>query len=185
MFNNPLITASLNKWPWFAITIVVLILDQTTKSAAVEHLIERQIQGFLPYFNFTLLYNEGAAFSLFSDAGGWQRWFLGIIAAVVSVILVIWICRLERSQKLELSGLAFILGGALGNLWDRIYLGKVVDFVDWFYPSSNGCLPFFYQRTDLQSCHWPVFNIADSAILLGVFLLIIDMFLHKKEKGTS
>ena len=83
-----------------------------------------------------------------------------------------------------MAGLALILGGAIGNLWDRIILGHVVDFVDWFYPSSGSCLPFFYNRPELQTCHWPAFNIADSVILIGVGLLIIDMFTQKPaEKG--
>jgi len=151
----------------------------------VANLILAKPSAFLPYFNFTLLYNEGAAFSFLNDAGGWQRWFFAVIAGAVSIALVVWILKLSTTKKWELTGLAFILGGALGNLYDRIVLGKVVDFVDWFYPASESCLPLFYQRLDVldtMSCHWPAFNIADAAILAGAACLIIDAFFIKSEE---
>ncbi len=170
---------------WLLVAFGIFCLDQVSKQWAVAALDYSQPQTFLPFFNFTLLHNYGAAFSFLSDAGGWQRWFFGIVALVVSIFLVIWILRLERHKKLELAGLTLILGGAIGNLYDRISLGYVVDFVDWFYPSANSCLPFFYARLDMQTCHWPAFNIADSAILAGVFLLVIDMFFGKKEEESS
>lgn len=167
---------------WFAIAIVVFVLDQLTKNWAAGALEYSEPQAFLPFFNFTLLHNYGAAFSFLSDAGGWQRWFFGVIAFAVSAFLVVWIIKLDRSKKIELAGLAFVLGGALGNLYDRIVLGYVIDFVDWFYPSAGSCLPFFYGRAELQTCHWPAFNIADAAILFGVFLLIIDMLFFNRSK---
>ena len=162
---------------WLLLALLVLIFDQISKYFAVELLVrEGQIHPFLPYFHFTLLYNYGAAFSFLSDAGGWQRWFLSGLTLLVSGLLVVWILRLDGGKKLELTGLSLILGGALGNLWDRLSLGYVVDFVDWFYPAFGlaNCLPLFYFRADLQSCHWPAFNLADAAILLGVTLLIVD-----------
>lgn len=169
-----------SKIRWLLLALLVVVLDQSTKYLAVELLAsENQPHPFLSWFNFTLLYNEGAAFSFLSDAGGWQRWFFGVTALVVSALLVFWILRLDCQKKIELAGLSLILGGALGNLWDRIELGHVVDFVDWFYPSSGSCLPFFYFRPDLQSCHWPVFNVADSAILLGVTALVAELFFFK------
>jgi signal peptidase II len=175
-------TKSLNeKKLYFFLALFVLFLDQLTKQWAVNVLDEGRIQAFLPYFNFTLLYNPGAAFSFLSDAGGWQRWFFTVIALVVCVFLIFWILKLAISNKLELTALSFILGGALGNLIDRILWGKVVDFVDWFYSSAGECLPLFYPRFELQTCHWPAFNIADAALLFGVFLMIIDMFKTKKE----
>lgn len=163
----------------FVIALLVILLDQWTKQIAVDVL---QVPGtqhaFLPYFNFLLSYNEGAAMSLLSDAGGWQRWLFSVIAAVVSVALVIWILILPKRQWLEISALTLILGGAIGNLIDRLVLGKVVDFVDWYYISDQ-CLPFFAQVGG--QCHWPTFNVADVAIMLGAFLLIIDMLFSKKE----
>ncbi|MGH1485096.1 MAG: signal peptidase II [Cellvibrionaceae bacterium] len=170
---------------WLLLALVVLVLDQYTKQLAVDTLVYSKPQPFLPFFNFTLLHNYGAAFSFLSDAGGWQRWFFGVIAFVVSVFLVVWILRLNYKKRLELAGLTLILGGALGNLWDRIVLGYVVDFIDWFYPAANGCLAFFYARPEAQTCHWPAFNIADSAILLGVGLLIIDIFFSQKNEGED
>lgn len=172
---------------WFAIPLVIFFLDQMTKNIAVANLNLALPHSFLPYFNFTLLYNEGAAFSFLDDAGGWQRWFFTIIAGVVSIALVVWMLKLPVSKKWELTGLAFVLGGALGNLWDRILLGKVVDFIDWFYPAANSCLPLFYQRFDVldsMTCHWPAFNIADAAILLGAACLLIDAFLVKDKQAS-
>jgi signal peptidase II len=177
------LSALFEKKIWFLLAAFVLLVDQVTKQWAVAVLEEGKIQAFLPFFNFTLLYNPGAAFSFLSDAGGWQRWFFTIVALLVCVFLVIWILRLSLANKLELTALAFILGGALGNLIDRILLGKVVDFVDWFYHSSSSCLPLFYSREQLYTCHWPAFNVADAALLLGVFLLVVDMFVAKKEES--
>jgi len=172
---------------WFLIPLVVFLLDQITKNMAVANLTHTVPSSFLPYFNFTLLYNEGAAFSFLDDAGGWQRWFFTIIATVVSIVIAVWMTKLPNSKKWELTGLALILGGAIGNLYDRVLLGKVVDFVDWFYPAAESCLPFFYRRTDVLdtlSCHWPAFNIADAAILAGAACLIIDAFFIKESDQT-
>lgn len=181
-----MILASIRHKIWFfCLAVSLLLLDQLTKNLAVDILkVQYQVKEFLPYFNFTLLYNKGAAFSFLSDAGGWQRWFFGITAFVVSIILVIWILRLDRNKTLELLGLSCILGGAIGNLWDRIILSYVVDFIDWYYPAES-CLPFFYYRADLGSCHWPAFNIADASIFVGVVLLLIDMFNVKKRGSES
>lgn len=181
LLNSDVVKSLKQKNRWLLLAIGVLVLDQVTKQLAANVLEYANPQAFLPFFNFTLLHNEGAAFSFLSDAGGWQRWFFGIVALVVSVFLLIWILRLEHTKKIELAGLSLILGGAVGNLWDRVTLGYVIDFVDWFYPSTNTCFIFFYSRVDMQTCHWPAFNIADSAILLGASLLIIDMFVNKKE----
>ena len=173
---------------WLSIATVVFVIDQITKNIAVANLVYTVPSEFLPYFNFTLLYNEGAAFSFLDDAGGWQRWFFAIIAGAVSIAILVWILRLPLTKKWELSGLALILGGAIGNLYDRIVLGKVVDFVDWFYPASESCLPLFYSRFDVLdtlSCHWPAFNIADAAILAGAACLIIDAFFINDESSKE
>lgn len=166
---------------WFLLSAVILVLDQLTKQWASAELTLRESINFLPYFNFTLLHNYGAAFSFLADQGGWQRLFFGVVAAAISLLLVFWILRLESRKRLELAGLSLVLGGAIGNLWDRIVLGYVVDFVDWFYMTADSeCLPFFYSMPVMQSCHWPAFNIADAAILLGVACLLIDALFSKE-----
>ncbi len=146
------------KWLW--LTVLVLFSDQLTKYLASERLVLHQAVEILPMLNFTLVHNYGAAFSFLSDSSGWQRWFLTIIALVVSVVIAVWMRRLTSGEMMTAAGLALILGGALGNVWDRIQLGYVVDFVDVYY----------------QTWHWPAFNIADSAITIGAVLLIIDTF---------
>ncbi|WP_455208168.1 signal peptidase II [Kaarinaea lacus] len=159
MVNN----VGMLKWLW--ISLVVVALDQLTKSAAVASLVLFQPVEIFPGFNFTLMHNEGAAFSFLSDASGWQRWFFAIIAIGVSVGIVVWLKRLPADHRLTAVSLALILGGAVGNVWDRILLGYVIDFIDVYYASY----------------HWPAFNIADSAISVGACLLIIDSLRHSKQ----
>ena len=156
-------------WLWYAVALAVIFIDQLSKVYASAHLIYGEPIEFTSFFNFTLLHNHGAAFSFLSEAGGWQRWFFAIIAIVVSSILVIWIARSSGKNKRECFALAFILGGALGNLYDRIALGHVVDFIVVHY----------------QDHYWPAFNIADSAITLGAFILIAEMFLTKEKKSNA
>jgi signal peptidase II len=144
------------KWIWLA--VVVVILDQLTKYIASTSLEMLQPVAVMPMFNWTLMHNTGAAFSFLADAGGWQRWFFAIIALVVSIVIVLWIKRLEQHEKWQAIALALILGGAIGNVIDRIWLGYVVDFIQVYY----------------QQWYWPAFNIADSAIFVGVAMIIID-----------
>jgi signal peptidase II len=120
-----------------------------------------------PGFNFTLIYNEGAAFSFLSNAGGWQRWAFTALSIVISIVLIVWLKTLDRNKRVLAAGLAFILGGAIGNVIDRILYGHVIDFIDVYYKSH----------------HWPAFNLADSAITLGACLLIFDMLLEHKTNG--
>lgn len=169
---------------WYLLSLLVVLLDQGSKYWATMALKEEgQSRDFMAYFNFTLLHNEGAAFSFLSDAGGWQRFFFIAASTLISGILVVWLYRLEKYMYWSASGLALILGGALGNLWDRITLGYVVDFVDWFYPTDNSCLPLFYQSVNsgFNSCHWPAFNIADASILMGAVCIIVSMLLEDKD----
>jgi signal peptidase II len=151
------------KWLW--ISLLVVALDQVTKSIAVDNLILFQPVPVFPGFNLTLMHNKGAAFSFLSDQSGWQRWFFTVIAIVVSVAIVIWMKRLPADHRLTAVSLALILGGAVGNVWDRILLGYVIDFIDVYYADY----------------HWPAFNIADSAISVGACLLIIDSLRHGKH----
>lgn len=186
MKNKLSISQPKKKLVWFGLALMVVIADQLTKSMATAALTYAEPVAFLPYFNFTLLHNYGAAFSFLSDAGGWQRIFLGVVAFAVSVFLVFWILCIKSDKKIEILGLSLVLGGAIGNLWDRIYLGYVVDFIDWFYiTASNDCLSFFYFIFSSQSCHWPAFNIADAAIMLGAACLIIDMLFFEPRKNES
>jgi signal peptidase II len=149
---------------YYLISLVVVVLDQWTKKLAVSELADGFVK-VTDFFSLVLAYNKGAAFSFLSDAGGWQRWFFTIIAAAVSTVLVVWIYRLKQHEKLLAVALALVLGGAIGNLYDRVMLGHVVDFILVHY----------------QDNYFPAFNIADSAISVGAVLLILDAFLQGKE----
>jgi len=156
-------------WLWLAVTALVIILDWHTKQLATELLELYRPQAVFPWLNMTLAHNYGAAFSFLSDAGGWQRWFFIVLASGVSLVLLVWLLRLPRSEWLTGLGLALILGGAIGNLVDRIQLGYVVDFVDVYY----------------KDWHYPAFNVADSAITCGVVLLLVDVLLISRREKAS
>lgn len=166
------------KWLW--LTALVVILDQVSKQTALHFLVPHSPNSFLPWFNFTLTFNKGAAFSFLSNAGGWQRWFFTALAVGVSIFIFLWLRKLSTKEKLLACSLSLILGGAIGNVIDRSIYGHVIDFIDWFYPSSEGCLPFFF-HINQATCHWPTFNIADSAILLGATLMIIQAIFSKED----
>ncbi len=148
------------RWLWVSATVVVL--DLWTKWLAEANLERFRPVEVLPFFNLRLTYNPGAAFSLLADAGGWQRWFFALVAVVASVVILVWLVRL-RGERMVACGLTLVLGGALGNLWDRIFRGEVVDFLDFHW----------------AGWHFPAFNVADMAITVGAALLILDLFLHK------
>lgn len=151
------------RWLW--LTVVVLAIDLFTKTWADTQLEYGVPNPITAWFDLTLLYNKGAAFSFLAQASGWQRWFFIGIACVISTILVVWLKRTNRRQWWLGLGLALILGGALGNLHDRILLGHVVDFISVHY----------------MDYYFPAFNLADSAITLGAAIMIIDMlFLEQK-----
>ena len=152
---------------WLWLSFVVLAIDLWTKSLAENALQLYQRIEVFPFFNFTLAYNSGAAFSFLADAGGWQRWFFTLIAVIASVVIVGWLLKL-RGERMVAIALALILGGALGNLWDRVTLGHVVDFLDFHWAGY----------------HFPAFNIADSAITVGAVLLIIDMFIGRDKSAS-
>lgn len=152
-------------WRFLWLTLLVLVLDQFTKWIASSSLNLYETVPIMPFFNFTLAHNEGAAFSFLADAGGWQRWFFAVIALSVSSMIVFWLRGNSHQQRWLNLALCLILGGALGNLWDRLYLGYVVDFLDFYWNST----------------HFPAFNIADSAISLGAFMLFVDMFMQEKN----
>jgi signal peptidase II len=144
---------------WLPLALVVITLDQLTKRWAVGSLFEYQRIEILPVFDITLRYNTGAAFSFLAGQSGWQRWFFVGLAIMVAIGIIIWLRQLPaRTQALLSSGLAMILGGALGNVIDRLYLGKVVDFILVYWNTSE----------------FPAFNVADSAITIGAALILID-----------
>ncbi len=145
------------------LALVVLVLDFTTKRWVESSLFHGEQIPLTSFFNLVLTYNAGAAFSFLSDAAGWQRWFFSAIAGGASV-LIVYLLRKHAAEKLFCVALSLILGGALGNLWDRITLGHVVDFLDFH---AGGY-------------HWPAFNVADSAIFIGAMLLIVDGFRRKE-----
>ncbi|NOQ93233.1 MAG: lipoprotein signal peptidase [Methylophaga sp.] len=138
---------------------LVIVLDQISKWVMVSWLSLYETVAVIPYFNLTMAHNTGAAFSFLAGAGGWQRWFFVCLTAVISIGLFIWLRKLAKT-KLEAVSISLILGGAIGNVIDRLYFGYVIDFLDVYYGTY----------------HWPAFNIADSAICIGAALLIIDSF---------
>ncbi|HHB91832.1 MAG TPA: lipoprotein signal peptidase [Thioploca sp.] len=152
------------RWLW--ISLLVIILDQVSKFWMDSNLSFNQPVNLLPFFDLRLLYNEGAAWSFLANVGGWQRWFLSGLSLVISGILLVWLIRLERRQIWLAIALSLVLGGALGNLIDRVIYGHVIDFIDIYY----------------QQWHWPAFNIADSAISVGAVMLVIDAILEGKSK---
>jgi len=161
--NDATSTIGIKHWSW--ITVLIIILDQASKLLADHFLQYHQPVAVMPLFNFTLLYNKGAAFSFLADAGGWQRWFFLILTSVVSIFIYSWLRKLKPHQVLQYTALALILGGAIGNLIDRAIYGYVIDFLDVYYANY----------------HWPAFNIADSAIFIGATLLIIDTLKNPHE----
>jgi signal peptidase II len=152
------------RWLWLSAAVVAL--DQLTKWLADHLLTLYAAKPVLPFFNLTLLYNQGAAFSFLAGASGWQRWFFIGIALVISVVLIVWLRRLPRHEVWEAGALALILGGAVGNVIDRIWHGHVIDFID----------------LHVAGYHWPAFNIADSAITVGAVTLVIhSLFFHQRQ----
>ena len=157
----------LKKWGW--LSLLVIVLDQLTKYLAETLLVMHQPVAVLPSFNLMLTYNTGAAFSFLADAGGWQRWFFLILGVVISAGLLVWLYRLRPSEKWLALALALILGGALGNMIDRVWLGQVIDFIQLYY----------------ERWYWPAFNIADSAISVGAVLLVLDSLRTKQPDSLQ
>ncbi len=150
---------------WYGLAVFVVVLDHYTKGLASNELSYGRPVEVFSWFNLTLQHNTGAAFSFLNDAGGWQRYFFTIVSSIISVGLVVWLLLISRNQRLLALSLGLILGGALGNLWDRIELGYVVDFISVHYAGR----------------YFPAFNIADSAISVGAALMLLDSFLAGKD----
>ncbi len=169
----------MQRWLW--LSLAVILLDQVTKQFAEAQLIAYQAVRVMPFFDLTLMYNKGAAFSFLSDQDGWQRWFFVLLALGVSAVLINWLQRLRAEEKWVAISLALIIGGAMGNVIDRILFGKVIDFIDLHYLATD-CLPGFAHLG--SECHWPAFNLADSAIFVGVAIMLCDAFVlaPRREK---
>ncbi|MES1965506.1 signal peptidase II [Psychrobacter sp. AH5] len=157
-------------YAWYLLSIAIIIIDQWSKWLAETKLTFLEpIPVIEPFLNWTLAYNYGAAFSFLADAGGWQKWFFSGLALVIALFLIVYLIKAPRNAKLLSLGLAMVLGGAIGNLIDRVRLGKVVDFIHVHYADV---------------WHYPIFNIADIAICIGVAIIVIDMlFLEGKRKA--
>lgn len=169
--SDTTLRSQLGKLPWLGLTLLVLVLDLASK-AYFENLFSegQQVEVIPGYFNWVLAYNTGAAFSFLADGGGWQRWFFAAIALVVSVVLVVWLKRLKAHETWLAVALALVLGGALGNLHDRVLLGHVVDFILVHWQNRH---------------YFPAFNLADSAISIGAVMLALDMFRSGKADKKS
>lgn len=151
------------------ISAIVLVIDQWTKYAVTGSMKLYDSIEVLPFFNITYVHNYGAAFSFLHTAGGWQRWFFTAIAVAVSTVILWWLKQSPKQQRLLPVAFTFILGGALGNVYDRVVHGYVIDFLDFH----------------INNMSWPAFNIADSAIFIGAALLIIDMFVNRENKESA
>jgi signal peptidase II len=143
--------------------LLVFALDLGTKALALQQLTYAESRVIFPFMNFTLAFNSGAAFSLLGDAGGWQRWFFIGLSIIIIAVLLGWLWRVAASKLLEPLGIALVVGGALGNLYDRVVRGYVIDFLDFH----------------LQGWHWPIFNLADSAISIGAVAIAVAILIQK------
>jgi signal peptidase II len=153
-------------WRWMLVSGCVIVADQLSKLYIVRHFGEFEFQNVLPVLDITLMHNVGAAFSFLASASGWQRWFFIALALGVSAGIALWLCRLPRyAHRLMALGLALVLGGALGNVIDRIRLGSVVDFIHFHWGQA----------------YFPAFNLADSAITVGAGCLLLDALFESRR----
>ncbi|MAG75681.1 MAG: signal peptidase II [Colwelliaceae bacterium] len=155
------------KWLW--LTLLFLVVDQVTKHWVTGTFDLYESVAIMPYFNLTYVHNEGAAFSFLADQGGWQRWLFAAIATAACVLFTYWMAKTPASNKVLGVGFALMLSGAMGNLIDRVLLGYVIDFLDFYIGNS----------------HWPAFNIADSVIFVGAALMIYDSFTSDSEDSKK
>jgi signal peptidase II len=148
-----------------SIASIVLLMDQLSKWIVVGRFTEGEVLPLTSFFNLVLVYNPGAAFSFLAAAGGWQRWFFVGLGSIAAMVLVVMLRRQDaHASKWHSLALSMILGGAVGNVIDRLLYGRVVDFLDFF----------------IQTWHWPAFNIADCGITVGAVLLVLDELRHSK-----
>ena len=153
--------------PYLALSAAVVALDQLSKFLIERHLALFQSVRVLPVLEITRLHNTGAAFSFLADEAGWQRWLFTALAVIVGIVLTVWLRRIDRSARVLASAVALILGGAIGNVIDRLRFGHVIDFI--------------YAHWDQH--YFPAFNVADSAICVGAGLLLLDTWLSSRRAG--
>ncbi|MGD9108674.1 MAG: signal peptidase II [Gammaproteobacteria bacterium] len=151
------------RWLW--LSFIIVILDQWTKFLVIKHLPLNDPYAVIPFFNLTLTFNTGTAFSFLSSASGWQVWLLVGLAIMVCLLILVWLGKISRHAHWLAASLALIFGGALGNLIDRFHYGYVIDFID----------------LHVKNWHYPTFNVADTAICIGIIMLIISLYLHKSH----
>lgn len=154
---------------WLLLSFMVILLDQATKQFAEAMLTAYEPVFVLSFFDLTLMYNKGAAFSFLSDQDGWQRWFFVVLAVLITAVLIGWLRRLKAEEKWVAVSLSLIIGGAVGNVIDRLLFGQVIDFIHLHY----------------QQYYWPAFNVADSAISVGVTIMLIDAFFLSSKREAS
>ncbi len=161
-------TARPNALVWLALSAVIILLDQWTKFWVLTSLPEHRpvvvIEGFWNWFR---TYNKGAAFSFLSNAGGWQLWFFSLLALAVSAVLTVWLSRTPRRDWAVAVPFALVIGGAIGNVIDRLRFGHVVDFIQWHY----------------RDFYWPAFNIADASIVVGAVLIVVTSLFVDQNKS--
>ena len=163
--------ARFGKLAWLWLSLFIIVADQVTKHWFDANFdLYQQLIVIPDLFSWTLVYNRGAAFSFLASESGWQRWFFAVIALSVSVVLVVWLKRLKSNETWLAIALALVLGGAIGNLYDRVVLGHVVDFI------------LVHWKTQW---YFPAFNIADSAITVGAIMLALDMFRGNKPASSN
>ena len=155
------------RWLW--LTLLCLIIDQVSKQWVAGTFDYRETLSVLPFFNLTYVHNPGAAFSFLADQGGWQRWFFTAIAAIASIVFLVWMAKTPKQQRLLSISFALILSGAVGNLIDRVLFGYVIDFLDFHWAGY----------------HFAAFNIADSVIFIGAALMIFESFTNKEDNQEA
>ncbi|MFP1726199.1 signal peptidase II [Lonsdalea quercina] len=155
------------RWLWLA--LVVLVVDLGSKQWVMSHFQLGESLPLIPFFNLTYAHNPGAAFSFLADKDGWQRWFFAVIALAITAALLVMMYRSSASQKLNNIAYAMIIGGAVGNLTDRLVHGYVIDFVDFY----------------INDWHYPIFNIADAGICIGALLIVLEGFFVSSEKKKA
>ena len=141
---------------WIGFAVIIALIDQITKYLATANLVYGDPHALIPGINLTLFHNTGAAFSFLADQGGWQRWFFAILTTMISLGLIVWLKFLSHEERATRIAICLILGGAIGNLFDRLTWGYVIDFIQLYY----------------SSWYWPIFNVADASITIGAVLLI-------------
>ncbi len=155
------------RWLWLA--LVVLVIDLGSKQWVMQHFELHETLPVMPFINFFYAHNYGAAFSFLADKGGWQRWMFAVIALVIAVTLIVMMYRASHRQRITNCAYALIIGGAVGNLSDRLIHGLVIDFIDFY----------------VGDWHFPTFNVADSAICIGAFLIVLEGLIRPDDKAAN